>query len=249
MSGRFYVIFLGGLFALAGIGLGLYLMESRATAPASDQPAPPPVSAPAEPEPAETPAPPPAPPPDRPAEPEAAPTVEAPPMTGTLRIESDVPGTVVFIDRVNMGTAPVVRTDVPPGQHTVVLSPEGYEYISRVVNVVAGEDVTVSGDFTTIRLDEAIAVVHKHTFGSCRGTLRASPSGLTYETDDEDDRFTAGFADIETFEMDYLNVNLRVKIRNGKTYNFTDPDGDADTLFVFHRDVDRVRQRATGGGL
>jgi hypothetical protein len=48
--------------------------------------------------------------------------------------------------------------------------------------------------------------------------------------------------------VDYLDKNLRVKVRNGKTYNFTDPDGNADRLFVFHRDVDKVRQRLAGGG-
>ena len=48
------------------------------------------------------------------------------------------------------------------------------------------------------------------------------------------------------FEVDYLKKNLRVKIRGGKIYNFTDPDGNADRLFVFQRDVDKVRKRIGG---
>jgi hypothetical protein len=34
-----------------------------------------------------------------------------------------------------------------------------------------------------------------------------------------------------------------VKTRQGKTLNFTDPAGDGNRLFVFHRDVDKARKR------
>ena len=47
--------------------------------------------------------------------------------------------------------------------------------------------------------------------------------------------------------MDYQDKNLRVKVRKGKQYNFTDPDGNSDRLFVFHRDVDAARQRLARG--
>ena len=50
-------------------------------------------------------------------------------------------------------------------------------------------------------------------------------------------------ADIETFEVDYLAKNLKLKVKKGKTWNFADPDGNADRLFIFHRDVDKARQR------
>ena len=39
-----------------------------------------------------------------------------------------------------------------------------------------------------------------------------------------------------------------LKIRDGRTYNFTDAEGNADPLFAFHRDVDKVRLRVIGGG-
>jgi len=38
-----------------------------------------------------------------------------------------------------------------------------------------------------------------------------------------------------------------VAARNGKRYDFTDPDGNADRLFVFHRDVDKARERLRSG--
>jgi hypothetical protein len=43
--------------------------------------------------------------------------------------------------------------------------------------------------------------------------------------------------------VDYLAKELRVKLKKGKRYEFTDPDANADRLFVFQRDVDKVRQR------
>jgi len=53
--------------------------------------------------------------------------------------------------------------------------------------------------------------------------------------------------DVEQFAVNYQDKNLRVKVRRGKQYNFTDPDGNADRLFVFHRDVDKARQRLASG--
>ena len=47
--------------------------------------------------------------------------------------------------------------------------------------------------------------------------------------------------------MDYLDKNLRVKLAQGRQFNFTDPEGDADRLFVFHRDVEKARERLSRG--
>jgi len=239
----------GAAVLVAGV-IAFYTFNRRATE-APNAELPPAVTEPALPA-AETPepvpeAPRPRPAPARPAAPAAPPPVEeTAPTTDGLRIESDVPETSVFVDRVYLGTAPVTKADLPPGPHTVLLSPTGYDSISQVVDVTAGEERAVSVSFKEIRLDASIAVVHKHTFGSCEGTLKATPAGLTYDTTNKNDAFTVAFGNIETFEVDYLNKNLRVKIRRGKTYNFTDPEGNADNLFVFHRDVEKVRQRLAG---
>jgi hypothetical protein len=40
---------------------------------------------------------------------------------------------------------------------------------------------------------------------------------------------------------------LKIQLRKGKQYTFTDPDGNADRLFVFQRDVDQARQRLKQG--
>lgn len=184
--------------------------------------------------------------PAEPAAPEPEPSVEATPELGTLRIESDVPGAQVFIDRQFVGTAPVTAENVKPGTHQLNVSAQGFTGIARSIDVEPGpREIMIR--FREVRLDAKAAVVHKHRLGSCTGQLVATPQGLRYETSDKDDAFAVPLADLESFQVDYQDKNLRVKVRRGKQYNFTDPDGNADRLFVFHRDVDSARQRLAKG--
>lgn len=180
----------------------------------------------------------------KPSVPETPVPIAAPsaPTTGTLRISADVADASVFIDRKFIGTAPVTAADIAPGSHHLNVSAPGYDAITEDIDVAIGpRDIAIA--FKEIRLAATVAVVHKHAMGSCRGTLRASPQGVTYETTDKSDGFTVALADIETFEVDYLNKNLKLKVKKGRTYNFTDPDGNVDRLFVFHRDVEKARLR------
>jgi len=181
-----------------------------------------------------------------------APVAEAPapvataPELGRLRIEADVPNAQVFLDRQFIGNAPVTAENVKPGTHTLNVSAEGFESIAQTIDVEPGpRDVAVR--LKEVRLNATLAVIHKHRVGSCKGQLVATPQGIRYDTDDKDDRFTAGLGDLEQFVVDYLDKNLKIKLRKGKQYNFTDPDGNADRLFVFQRDVDKVRQRLAKG--
>ncbi|MEI6245844.1 MAG: PEGA domain-containing protein [Acidobacteriota bacterium] len=172
--------------------------------------------------------------------------VDAAPTTGTLRIVADVPEASVFIDRKFVGTAPVTANDIAPGSHHLNVSAPGYDAVSEDLEVVPGpRDVSIK--FKEVRLAATLQVTHKHAMGSCAGTLKASPQGVTYDTTNKGDAFTVALTDIESFEVDYLSKNLKLKVKKGKTYNFTDPDGNADRLFVFHRDVDKVRQRLSEG--
>jgi PEGA domain len=151
----------------------------------------------------------------------------------------------VFLDRKFVGNAPVVAKDFPPGTHQLNLTAEGYDGYSQPIEVAAGPaDVMVK--FKEIRLNEAVDVVHKHAMGSCEGRLVADPQGIRYETSNTDDAFTLKFSEIETFQVDYLKKNLRIKKRGGKQYNFTTKAANADPLFVFHRNVDKVRQQVAG---
>jgi hypothetical protein len=171
---------------------------------------------------------------------------EPPPTTGTLLIESDVPDTSVFLDRVYLGNAPVTARDVPPGPHRLNLSAAGYEGFVDTIDVAPGPR-TLSFKFKEVRLDATLAVVHKHAVGSCTGTLHATPQGLTYDTTNKGDAFSVALTGPETFSMDYLEKNLRAKIKGGRTYNFTDPEGNVNRLYLFHQDVEKARQRLLGG--
>ena len=167
---------------------------------------------------------------------------------GTLHIDSDVTGAQVFIDRNYIGVTPVTAPDVAPGPHRMNIVAPGYESIAENIDVQPGPR-DLQFNFKEVRLDAAIDVVHKHRIGSCKGRLVATPQGLRYETDDKDDRFSAALDGLEVFDVDYLAKVLRVKLAKGKRYEFTDPGAaNADRLFVFHRDVDKVRQRLKQGG-
>ncbi len=175
------------------------------------------------------------------------PPAEAPPTDlVTLHIDSDVPGAQVFIDRQFVGAAPVTTSEVKPGTHQINVSAPGFDQYAQSIDVSPGpRDIMVR--FKEVRLDARIEVIHKHGIGSCRGTLVATAQGLRYDTTNKNDAFTVPLANLETFTVDYLDKNLKVKIKGGKQYNFTDPDGNADRLFVFQRDVDKARQRLLKG--
>jgi hypothetical protein len=117
------------------------------------------------------------------APPPASEPVAATPKAATLRIDSDVPGAQVFIDRVFVGAAPVTATNIAPGTHRLNVSAPGYDGVAETVEVTAGpRDILVK--LKEVRLDAALAVVHKHRMGSCRGQLIATPQGIRYETTD-----------------------------------------------------------------
>jgi len=176
---------------------------------------------------------------------ESAPKPAAPPTTGTLILESDTPDTTIFIDRKFLGTAPQTLTDVTPGQHQLIFSPTGQDSIRMTVDVEPGTR-TVTARFREVQLDEKVEVVHKHAFGSCRGTLKATPQGLAYETKNTDDAFSVPLTNPEVFTVDFLEKNLKVKLKGGKTYNF-ESVGPADTLYAFQQAVEKVRQRLLAG--
>jgi hypothetical protein len=158
----------------------------------------------------------------------------------SLSVEADVPGAQVFLDREFKGEAPLVIRDLEPGPHRLNVSAEGYEGYSEDIRIAAGAN-EVRVRFKEVRLDESLAVKHKHGMGSCRGRLVASTEGLRYETDHAKDSFIFPFSRLEPLEVDYLKKNLRVKVRGGRTYNFTAES--ADDLLTFQQAVEAARQR------
>jgi len=249
------LVVLVGIAVLAGVAFVVLRREAPkparedvtaaivpAPAPAAAPAPAPPAAPPVEPAPSAAPRPRPAPAPKPAVAPAATPAVAA----VSLHVDADVPGAQVFIDRRFVGETPLTTSEVDPGSHTLNISAKGYDSVARSITVIPGsQDVMIK--FREVHLEAKLEVVHKHRMGSCSGTLIATPQGLRYETTDKDDAFNAPLLDLDTFEVDYLKKNLRIQPKKGKRYDFTDPDGNADRLFVFHRDVDKARERLKKG--
>ena len=255
-SRRGWLYFLAAFALAAGAGYYLYVSglltpvadTERRTAVEAPAPARPTGAAPAEPapEPSEAPAPEPEPEPEPGPEPEPEPEpAAAPPPAVLLRVTSDVDGAEVFIDRRYAGTTPFESYDVEPGRRRVNVSAPGYEGHAEDVEITA-DLTTIDVRFRQVRLDQRIPVVHKHRFGDCEGHLVATTGGIEYVTDD-DDAFRVDLHGLEEFAVDYMAQNLRLKVRGGRTYNFTDNAENADALFVFHRAVVEARDRLARG--
>jgi PEGA domain len=142
----------------------------------------------------------------------------------SLRVDSDVPGASVFLDRRFLGTTPLASSDVEPGSHRLNVSAEGYEGYAEPLELRAGPNEVVVR-FKAVRLAEQVAVAHKHAVGACQGVLHAGTAGLRFEP----------------LQVDYLARTLRVKQKGGKTWNFT--ADSADALLVFQKRVEAARAR------
>ena len=182
----------------------------------------------------------------RKAAPAAAPVAEAAPSLATLTLESDVPGASVFIDRQFVGNTPLTLDKLQPGTKRLQLTATGFDSVQKSVDLAAGPN-TVTVRIKEVSLNAKVPVVHKHGMGSCNGTLSATVDGLKYDTDNTGDAFTMSYAQAEQFAVDYLQKNLRVKHKGGKTWNFTDKNDNADALFVFHREVEAARKKLAEG--
>ena len=218
--------------------------EVEVAAPVEAPPPPPPAEPEPEAEVVEAPRPRPRPAP-RPAPPPPEPEPPPPPPPIVLRVTSDVPGADVFINREYAGTTPFESRDIVPGRYRVNVAASGYDGHAEDVEIT-GDLTAVDVKFRQVRLDERVAVVHRHRFGDCEGELVASTAGIEYRTDD-DDAFEVALDALEEFAVDYLDHNLRIKVRGGRTYNFTDRQANADALFVFHREVEEARERLARG--
>ena len=164
-----------------------------------------------------------------------------------LTVEADVPDADVFVDREYKGKAPLVLTDVAPGPHRINVSAEGQDGYAETVEVT-GESQTLSVRLRQVRLAASLDVVHKHAIGSCRGRLSATPAGLRYAPATGDDGFDVPLSSVERLDADYLKKQLTVKLRGGRTYNFTEPGGKADALVSFQQSVARAQSRLAAAG-
>ena len=178
--------------------------------------------------------------------PPAAPSAPAAPSLASLKLDTDVPGASVFIDRQFVGNTPLSLDRLEPGSKRVQVTATGFDSVNRTIDLNPGPN-TITIRVKEVALNAKAAVVHKHGIGSCEGTLTATLDGLRYETANKGDAFNLPYPQVEQFAVDYLQKNLRVKAKGGKTWNFTDKNDNADALFVFHRDVEAARKKLSDG--
>jgi hypothetical protein len=178
--------------------------------------------------------------------PATAPTAPAAPTLASLTLDTDVPGASVFIDRQFVGNTPLSLEKLEPGTKRVQVTATGYDSVQKTIELNPGPNA-ITIRVKEVTLNAKVNVVHKHAMGSCEGTLTATLDGLRYDTSNKGDAFTLPYPQIEQFAVDYLQKNLRVKQKGGKTWNFTDKNNNADALFVFHRDVEAARKKLADG--
>jgi hypothetical protein len=176
----------------------------------------------------------------------AAPAAPSAPKLASLQLESDVPGASVFIDRAFVGNTPLSLDKLEPGTKRVQLTATGFDSVQKTIELNPGPN-TVNVRIKEVSLNAKTEVVHKHGMGSCEGALIATLDGLRYDTSNKGDAFNLPYAQVDSFAVDYLQKNLRVKSKAGKTWNFTDKNDNADKLFVFHRDVEAARKKLADG--
>ena len=180
---------------------------------------------------------------------EPAPKAEPAPAAATLaslQLDTDVPGASVFIDRQFVGNTPLSLDKLEPGSKRVQITATGFDSVQKTIELNPGPNA-ITIRVKEVSLNARTSVVHKHGMGSCEGQLIASLDGLRYETSNKGDAFTLPYPQVETFAIDYLQKNLRIKQKGGKTWNFTDKSDNADVLFVFHRDVEAARKKLADG--
>ena len=175
-----------------------------------------------------------------------APAAPVAPKLASLRLETDVPGASVFIDRVFVGNTPLSLANLEPGSKRVQITATGFDSVQKTIDLNPGPNA-ITIRVKEVSLSARTNVVHKHGIGSCEGQLSATLDGLRYDTSNKGDAFALPYAQVETFLVDYLQKNLRVKQKGGKTWNFTDKNDNADVLFVFHRDVEAARKKLADG--
>jgi hypothetical protein len=69
--------------------------------------------------------------------------------TAQLRVEVRPAGAAVFVDGLRSGSTPLSLT-LPPGQHTIRITQDGYEPMVEMVNLAADSDAILGGELTPL---------------------------------------------------------------------------------------------------
>ncbi len=100
----------------------------------------------------------------------------AAPAGGTLRVLANAPGAVIRFDGDVLGEAPVTRENIPPGDHIVEATAEGFEPLQQPVQITAGQHSVVSLQLQAVQLAPGAIVVDADA-GGAQVTVDGEPRG------------------------------------------------------------------------
>ncbi len=134
---------------------------------------------------------------------------------GYLTLTSDPSGATVIIDGKNVGTTPLNKYELTPGQHTVVLTKDGYQNKTITVTINPGKETTKS--VTLTQLNGYL-------------TLTSEPSGATVIIDGKN----VGTTPLNKYELTPGNhlVTLKMSGYQDKVIIVTIPAGEEVTKSV-----------------
>lgn len=152
-----------------------------------------------------------------------------------LEVASNVSGARVFVDGEERGTTPLSLDDLPPGRHELRVSAAGYRTYTETLELVGGKrEVSIDLVSPLDGLNEAVAVKHKHRLGSCEGVLRATSTGIVYESEHKD-AFSVELGNVAEIELN--GDDLGLKVDGGRNYNFEERNENPDALAGFFERV------------
>ncbi len=120
----------------------------------------------------------------------------------TVRIKTDAPSVEVLLDGASMGKTPLTLT-VSPGSHELKFAKEGFEGLSRPLEV---KDASPSKVFVVMKatskplpvLPLTLRAFHQHRAGACSGVLTVAADKLSFKSEDDTDAFEVPLASIRS---------------------------------------------------
>ena len=105
-------------------------------------------------------------------------TLDAVVTTGSVAVSSDPPGARITLDGVDIGEeTPATLSDIDAGKHVLLLSLDGHDDVSRLVNVKAGEEAELA-----VTLPEAVATTAAPATSAPTGEARRRWGGTGCRT-------------------------------------------------------------------
>ena len=79
-------------------------------------------------------------------------------VPGTLNVTSTPPGATIWLDHQYRGTTPLVLADVPPGNHTLEISLDGFEDWITSGTLACGDYVEIKATLVPVPVPEPVPV-------------------------------------------------------------------------------------------